>query len=171
MVLFREGGGSTPLVPQPNPKYYGTSSTTGTTTGAYTFTPPPNPTPGGGSTSGGNTTTTPPPMPSTGLSKVIASEVAAMNTPPPMHTTPPQVPIIPALGPNFVGWAPWQLIQQWGSSAELREFLDNLLKQAELRQQILEQMAKEGLPTTPAPIITEQETTQPIGLRVRYIPM
>ena len=96
-----------------------------------------------------------------------------MNAPPPMPTAPPTVPtvpIIPALGEHFVGWKPWELIQQWGSAAELREFLDNLLKQAELRQQILEQMAKEGLPVTPVPVITEEET-RPIGLRTHYIPM
>ena len=92
--------------------------------------------------------------------------------PPPMPSTPPTVPIIPALGKYFVGWAPWELIQQWGSSAELREFLENLLKEAELRQQVLEEMAREGrLPVTPVPVVTEEETKRPIGLRVHFVPM
>ena len=81
------------------------------------------------------------------------------------------MPIIPALGPNFVGWTPWQLIQQWGGAELLRQYLDLLRQQEELRQQILEQMAKEGLPVTPVPVITEEETKRPIGLRAHYIPM
>lgn len=79
--------------------------------------------------------------------------------------------MIPAFGEHFVGWAPWELTQQWGTAAELREFLENLLKETELRQQVLEEMAKKGLPVTPVPVVTEEETKRPIGLRVHYIPM
>ena len=138
--------------------------------------PPPNPTPsGGGGGSGGGGT---PPSgggtspPSTGLSKPIETLVSALNAPPPTPTTPPTVPIIPALGPNFVGWAPWQLIQQWGTAELLRQYLDLLRQQFELRNSILEGMAREGrLPITPVPVITEEEVKRPIGLRVHYIPM
>ena len=166
MVLFRIGTGATPQPPQPNPIYYSPPTTTTTSssssTGGTTPTTKPTTTP---------PTTTPPPQPSTGLSTAIESLTAALSSPPPVTVTPPQVPLIPALGPNFVGWRPWELINQWGTGAELQWLINNLLNQAEIRQQILEQMAREGLPVTPVPVVTEEETKRPLGLRVHFIPM
>ena len=147
MVVRRIGG---PTPPLPTPKSASHNSSGGGATTTSSTAKPAQPAP-------------PPPPPSrTKLSSVIADLVAAMNSP-------PHVLINPVLGSHFVGWRPWDLLNQWGSNALLRQYLDLLRQQAVIRQQILGEVARmAGLPAASV-VITQQEEARPIGLRVSYI--